>query len=150
MKTYLEAYYTGSNVTLDDGSTGAEWHVMYGRPVEFIWEILLEKHADVLLTVEEGTPATPIINSDLVARGYEQSIPVRAWCIDKYDGSWTQTITGTVLKAKVEIEMRLILETYPAGSQYRIERMQNVDEDLGGDRLYGLEVTVNYRRSITA
>lgn len=150
MKTYLDTYWTGSNVTLDDGVTGAAWHVMWGKPLEDLHELFLEKNIDVLLTVEEGEPARALLDVEHTPYGYEMTTPVRAWCIDKYDTSWSQTITGTILKGKVEMELRNVLETYPTGSQYTIESSRSLDRELGGDRIYGLEFLVSYRRSTTA
>jgi hypothetical protein len=150
MKTYLETYWTASNVTLDDGVTSAQWVVMYGRPLVDIHEFLVNMSVDVLLTVEEGEPARALIDVDQVPYGYEQRLPIRGWCIDKYTAAWAQTITGTILKGKVEMELRNILETYPTGSQYTAEESRSVDRELGGERVYGVEFIVSYRRSVTA
>lgn len=150
MKTYLETYWTAANVTLDDAVTYAQWVVMYGRQVNDVHRILMDMAVDVLLTVEEPEPATALLNSDLTPYGYKQLLPVRAWCIDKFMPNMSQTVTGTILKGKVEIELRRILETYPTGSQYRLEQTRSVDQELGMDRVYGLECLVNYRRSVTA
>ena len=44
IKTYLESYITEANITLDDGSTLAQWIVMFGRPPEYIHEIIINEN----------------------------------------------------------------------------------------------------------
>jgi len=148
IKTYLETYINPANLTRDDGSN-AQWVVIYGRPLEELKKTFLDENQDLVFTVEE--PETKVLlDEDQIPYGYEHRVPIRAWCIDKYDVDGNLVITGTKLKWKAESELRSLLATYPTGSQYGMETSKNLDQQLDGDRVYGFEFIINYRRSITA
>lgn len=149
MKTYLDTYYTASNVTIDDAVTLAQVLVQYGTPLEQVKENFINQSFDVVISLEEPV-VTPLMDSDQTPYGYEFDVPVRIYTIDKRAGDDSLIVTGTILKFTVEAELRRILEDQPAGSQYRMGRGRVVNQYLGGDMIYGSEYIINYRRSTTA
>ena len=149
MKSYLDTYYTASNVTIDDATTYAQVLIQYGTPLEQVRENFINQSFDVVISLEEPL-VEPLMDSDQTPYGYEFDVPVRVYTVDKRDADDSLTVTGTILKFTVEAELRRILEDQPAGSQYSMSRGRVVSQYLGGDMIYGSEYIVNYRRSISA
>ena len=148
MKGYLNDFITDANLTNEAGSTIKKL-IMYAEPLEELRATLLDEGVDGIFAV--GVPIVePKMDHDQTPYRYVFHVPVSVWCITKYDGAGNITIQGTNLKWKMENELRRVVQENPIGSQYAVERVRNTDVRLGGEVLYGNEVTISFTRSPTA
>jgi hypothetical protein len=148
MKTYLETYVTDANLT-DENGDEVSWRAIFSEPPTRIYDYYLRRNVDLVLAV--AVPRIePLLNSDQEPYGYIFHIPVTAWCVDKYDNKGVLQVRGATLKWTAELEVRNVLASYPTGSQYGLEDARQVDVELGAEKLYGVELTINYKRSTTA
>jgi len=139
-KTYLEAYITPGNLTLDDDSTLANYMVVYGDapyPVERVFTV-----TDLVLCVQEPT-SEPLMDTDGVPFNYAETVPIELTCVDK------PGLTATKMVFTCEAELRRICETYPQGSLRHLTRSSTVKKDLGGMILYSTLFTLSYVRDTT-
>jgi len=144
MKVYLDTNIVNANLTKDNGTTQVVEAVIYENPPYPILKEFRAASSPVDLLFCIGDPnSTPTLNLDQTPYGYEEHVPIKTRCIDKYG------ITGTKLKSKAEIELRRILETYSTGSQLSVDSREDDDEDLGSTVLYGTKFVIKYWRDPT-
>jgi len=142
-KVYLTTYLNNANLTKDDDSTQVTFIVKFeGADYPLTLVFFGSKNVDLVYTV--GTPTSrPLIGHDLTPYGYEETIPIVIFTINKTG------ITGDLLRWKAEAELRSVTETYPLGSVRTLTRMFESTEKLGGTTLYSVTYELKYTRDTT-
>ena len=137
---YLTTYYTAGNVLKDDDATPASVINCYSNanyPLRIVFDT---KGVDGIYTV--GTPeSTPHVTSTGYIYAYTETVPIEIYTIDKTG------ITGTILRWRMENELRRIVETYPYGSYRTLQRMSENEKDMGGWKLYSVRYMLTYKRA---
>lgn len=141
-KVYLEAYWTSGNCENDSGGHLGTV-IMYAMPdYPLSLELKSPSAVDVILTV--GKPESkPIRGHDYTPIGYDETVPVGIWCMDK--------VGVTAVKAvwQCEVELRRITEANPTGSLRGLDKTSDETKVLGSAILHNTEYKMNYRRGIT-
>jgi len=145
-KTYLETYLTAANLTKDDDSTKAKYEVIYTEPdypfAKELNALPTECSLDMLFLI--GVPTSkPLMGPDRKPYAYEEHVPITTVCVDKTG------ITGTLLQWKANLELRSITETYPTGSQRKLDEERPNKQNLGSTILHSQKFTLNYVRLTT-
>jgi len=140
-KLYLDTYLTAANITKDDDATEAPVITQFERPpypLKFIY--FWPKYRDGVYTILTPT-TTPILDYTEVIYGYKESVPIEISCVSR-----PGTITGDLLRYKMEEELRNVVETYPRGSRRSLTRLHQTVRDQGNFKLHTVTYNLNYKR----
>lgn len=137
-KAHMEGHIDPLHIVKDDGTTQADYAVIYAYPpYPLILEFLHPQYpVNGLYLI--GVPTSKPIGSHV---RYEESVPITVCCIDKAG------VTGTLLRWTMENELRRIFERHAFGSFRSLDRISETTERLGGITLYQVTLTLNYRRT---
>jgi len=127
----------------DDASTQLTTITAFGDPPYPFDRVLYDpKNVDVVFSI--FTPETSVkVDWDGTVIGYTERTPIRIYAVTK------QGITGPEARWKAEAELRRIVETNPLGSYRSCSRVRDLDRDMGGWTLYGVEYVLTYERDTT-
>lgn len=132
---YLDTYVLNSNLTKDNDTSQATFHVAFSYPDYPLERVFDDKAVDLIYSV--GTPTTTALP---VGVGYDEAVPIKIFCIDKTD------ITGTKLRWKAEKELRRVVEANPTGSLRSLDRIEDNEQRLGSTTLYSVKYILRYKR----
>lgn len=130
MKTYLESRVTDVNLQ------NYNWIACYSDPDYPLVRVFDTKGIAIIFSID-SPESSPLMQGDLTPYGYEEHMAVHVMTLD------------TELNHLAEAELRLVLETYPTGSQRGMERRDTVIHEFGSTRVYDTPVTIDYRRDTT-
>ena len=135
-KVFLDTYLNNAALTKDDDSTQVTFIVAYGKAPYPLSSVFIGKSVDLIFSI-----ATPTTTALPMSVGYEEHVPVSAWCVDKTG------ITGTKLRWKAERELRKVIKYYPTGSLRVYESTIDNDQNLGSTLiLYSVTCDMCYTR----
>lgn len=140
--TFPNAVSAGETYVLSLTSTQVTFIVCYGNPNYPLLRVFIDKDIDLVFSVGEST-SEAINDFNFYPIGYEEHVPITAWCIDKTG------ITGVELEWKAEEQLRRVTEQYPLGSVRSLERLEDCDLNMEGTIIYGRKFMLNYRRDLT-
>jgi hypothetical protein len=133
----------GANMLKDDALTELSFITAYGDPTYPMDRVFYDpKHVDVVFSI--FTPdSEPLVDWDGVVYGYRERVPIHIYTVTK------QGISGPKARWQAEAELRRIVETYPFGSYRSLQRIRDMDRDMGGWTLFGVEYILTYERDTT-
>lgn len=141
-KVYLDTYWASGNCE-DDAGNPLVTVVMYTMP-DYPLSLELKSPSDIDVIITVGKPESkPIRGHDWNPIGYEETVPVGIWCMDKTN------VTAVKAVWQCEAELRRITETYPTGSLRGLDKTSDGTKVLGSATLYNTEYQLNYRRGTT-
>lgn len=134
-KDYLETRITSANM-LAANSRPLRWIACYSNPDYPLERVFFDKHIEIIFTID-SPDSSPLMKGDLTPYGYEEHVPVHIVTLD------------TEVNHLAEAELRLVVETYPTGSQRGFERRGTTVHNYGSTQVYDTEFLLNYRRGTT-
>jgi hypothetical protein len=132
---YRTKYWMGTlpvtPITLykDDGATQASYILSFANADYPIIKVFVNKGRDLIFSIDTGE-SEGLIQADRSAYGYDESVPIELFAINKVG------ITATNLIEQGYQELRRIAETYPTGSVRRTGRMTETTKSLGATSFY--------------
>lgn len=140
-KQYLDAYLRAASIT-DDNGDEIKFHVQYADPDYPLTRVFKDKNIGVLFCI--GKPESrALMNADQIPWGYDEQVPITTWTVDKTD------LTAAKVLWKAEAELRYVCESYPTGSQRKLDRMTENTQRIGSTILYSVQYMLSYRRDTT-
>lgn len=143
-KTYIDTYIRDAQVTKDNDSTQALWACIFSEPpYPTVQEFRAASNPVFGLYVVEMPESTALIGHDQVPGRYLENVPIHIMTVD------STACTGTALQWKMEAELRYVCDTYPEGSQRKLNFSRKLDRVVGGEMLYDRLFNMSYMRGIT-
>ena len=141
-RLYLNAYITAANITKDDNITQAPIITQFEKPpypLKFIY--FWPKYQDGVYTVLTPT-ATPLVDYTETVYAYDEAVPIEISCVSR-----PGTITGDLLRWKMEHELRNVVEEnpYPGSIRHSLIRVTATDRDVGAFKLHTVTYLLRYR-----
>lgn len=143
-KVWLGTYWSGTNVTKDDGITPAVTIFAFDWPDYPLTRVFIDKGVNGIISI--GQSNSHVINdADHMPIGYEENVPITLVTCDQLG------VTGSKLLEKMEAQLRSIGELYPVatGSLRRESGVLPKTQRIGSFYLWSVEYTLNYRRDLT-
>lgn len=139
-KVWLDSHITAGNIKKDDGSTNANFGVLFSNPDYSLKREFVTNTVDAIGYVSAAT-SKPLHAQDKKPYAFEESVTITLCAINKTG------ITATNLLEQFEQEIRHVATGYPLGSIRQIESTSYKTEEISGLQLFTTTITLRYKRA---
>jgi len=149
MLDLLNTYLTGSNMTIEDNTTPANYEVQYGASNDELTHIFINHNRDLIFNVKRLSVKTLTAGSGPI--GYQHRLSIQPVSIFKWNTDGSKKVDGLKLVDKACQEVRRIVRTYADGSfrETGDETVTSEDKDSYG-LIHGEEIIIHYFQDVTA